>query len=140
MAVQIHYLMLYVFHLLGTGPMSDYNSNALIALRGELVPSLNVVMEADLNNRLEIQAGGFMTISEAQSVRSAKNPMGRLIEILLSKGDDEFNTFCDMLDKSNNSAWANRLRQRAKEAKRAKDQKDGKKCGQLSARQHYCVQ
>ena len=137
MAVQIHYLMLYVFHLLGTGPMSDYNSNALIALQGELVPSLNVVMEADLNNRLEMPAGGFMTRSEAQSVRNAKSPMGRLIEILLSKGDKEFNTFCDMLERSNNSAWADRLRQRAREGKRAKDQKDGKKCGQLSARQHY---
>ena len=63
--------------------------------------------------------------------------MGWLIEILLGKGDKEFNTFCDMLEKGNNRAWANRLRQRAREAKRTKDQKEGKKCGQLHSRQHY---
>ena len=49
--------------------MSDYNSNALIVLQGELVPSLNVVMEADLNDMLEIPAGSFMTRTEAQKVQ-----------------------------------------------------------------------
>ena len=112
----------------GAGPMSDYNSNALLALQGELVPSLNVVMEADLNNRLETPAGGFMTRAEAQSVRSAKSPMRRLIDILFSRGDKEFNTFCDMLDRSNLSTWANSLRQKA-EWYRRKNQTNGKQYG-----------
>ena len=36
-----------------------------------------------------------------------------MIAILLGKRDNEFNTFCDMLERSNHSAWANRLRQEA---------------------------
>ena len=103
--------------------MSDYNSNALKALQEELKTS--VVMET-LIDILELSAGGFMNATEAQSVRNA--PMGWLIEILLGKGDKKFNTFCDMLEKSNNSAWANRLRLEA-EWYRTKNQTDGKQYG-----------
>ena len=69
-----------------------------------------------------------MTRAEAQSVRNAKSPMRQLIDILLAKGDEEFNTFCDMLDRSNLSAWANSLRQKA-EWYRTKNQMDGKRYG-----------
>ena len=100
--------------------MSDYNSNALKALQEELKTS--VVMET-LIDILELPAGGFMNATEAQSVRNA--PMGRLIEILLGKGDKEFNTFCDMLEKSNHRGWANRLRLEAKWC-RVKNQTGGK--------------
>ena len=55
-----------------------------------------------------------MTRAEAQSVRNAEDPMGQLIVILLGKGDTEFNTFCDMLNKSNHHGWANNLRLEAK--------------------------
>ena len=72
--------------------MSDYSSSALIAFREKLKTS--VAMKPHLIGMLEEQAGGFMARAEAQSVRSAKDPMGRLIEILLGKGDREFNTFC----------------------------------------------
>ena len=71
-------------------------------------------MEPHLINMLEETAGGFMTRAEARSVRSADDPMGQLIVILLGKGDKEFNTFCDMLDKSNHRGWAASLRQEAK--------------------------
>ena len=100
--------------------MSDYNSNALIAFRGRL--KTNVSMKPHLIDMLEEQAGGFMTRAEAQSVRNAEDPMEQLIEILLGKGDTEFNTFCDMLNKSNHCAWANSLRQKAKTNR----QKEGK--------------
>ena len=92
--------------------MSDYNSSALIAFRERLKTS--VAMKPHLIDMLEVQAGGFMTRAEAQSVRNAEDPMGQLIEILLGKGDKEFNTFCDMLEKSNHRGWANNLRQEAK--------------------------
>ena len=108
--------------LFGTGPMSDYNSSALIAFRQKL--KTNVAMKPHLIDMLEEQAGGFMTRAEAQSVRKAEDPMGWLIEILLGKGGKEYNTFCDMLDKSNHSGWANSLRLEAK----ANRQKEGKKC------------
>ena len=75
--------------------MNDYNSNALIALRGEL--KIKVVMRPLLIDMLEIPAGGFMTRAEAESVRSAESPMEQLITILLGKGDKEFDIFCDML-------------------------------------------
>ena len=102
--------------------MSDYSSSALIAYREKL--KTNVAMKPHLFDRLEEQAGGFMTRAEAQSVRKAEDPMGWLIEILLGKGDREFHTFCDMLDKSNHCAWANSLRLAAKMNR----QKEGKKC------------
>ena len=114
----------YVFNSFGAAPMSDYNSNALIALRGEL--RTKVVMRPHLNDMLEIPAGGFMTAAEALTVRNAESPMGQLIKILLGKGDKEFDIFCDMLRKSNHLAWADNLKQKA-ESLRAGGRKEGKK-------------
>ena len=81
-------------------------------------------MKPHLIDMLEAQAGGFMTRAEAQSVRNAEDPMGWLIKILLGRGDKEFNTFCDMPEKSNHCAWANRLRQETEWYR----QKEGTKC------------
>ena len=106
--------------------MSDYNSKALIALRPDL--KIKVKVKPLLIDMLQPPAGGFMNPAEEQSVRNADNPMEELIAILLSKGDKEFNTFCDMLERSNHSAWANRLTQEA-EWHRAKNQTDGKQYG-----------
>ena len=101
--------------------MSDFNINALTALRAEL--KTKVEMGPHLSDILEIAAGGFMTKPEAQSVRSDdKSQMGRLIEILQGKGDKEFDIFCEMLRMSNYSIWANELKQKAKA------QKEGEKC------------
>ena len=106
--------------------MSKYNSSALTALRGEL--KTKVVMSAQLMDMLEVEAGGFMTTAEAQSVRNHLSPMGRLIEILLSKGDKEFDIFCDMLQESNHRTWAVTLKWTA-EKFRTKYRREGKKCG-----------
>ena len=107
--------------------MSDCNSNALTALRGEL--KTKVVMEPHLMDMLEIPAGGFMTTAEARSVRNTESPMEQLIAILLGKTDKEFDIFCDMLEKSNYRVWADKLKQEALSL-RTGDQKEGKK---------YCV-
>ena len=101
--------------------MSDYNSSALVAFRKKL--ETNVAMKPHLINMLKEQAGGFMTRAEAKSVQTAEDPMGWLIKILLGKGDKEFNTFCDMLNKSNHRGWAKSLRLEAKPNR----QKEGKK-------------
>ena len=103
--------------------MSDYYSKALIALRPDL--KIKVTMKPLLIDMLQPPAGGFMNPAEERSVRNAENPMEELITILLSKGDKEFNTFCDMLERSNHSAWADRLRQKA-EWYRTKNQMYGK--------------
>ena len=114
------------FHPLGIGPMSDYNSDALIALRSEL--QTKVVMMPHLIDMLQKPAGGFMTTAEELRVRNDANQMGRLIEILLGKGDKEFDTFCDMLEKSNHAPWAHKLKQQA-ERLRVKNRDEGKKYG-----------
>ena len=69
-----------------------------------------------------------MSTEEAMDVRSNASPMGRLIEILRGKTDKEFDTFCDMLEKSNYPAWANELKQEAERLKMLA-QIEGKKCG-----------
>ena len=53
-----------------------------------------------------------MNPAEEQSVQNAENPMEELIAILLSKGDKEFNTFCDMLERSNHRTWVDSLRKK----------------------------
>ena len=106
--------------------MSDYNLKALRALRPDL--KIEVKMQPLLIDMLQPLAGGFMNPAEAQSVRNADNPMEELIAILLGKGDKEFNTFCDMLERSNHSVWAYRLRQEA-EQYRVKNQTSGKQYG-----------
>ena len=104
--------------------MSDFNSNALTALRGDL--KTKVMMRPHLTDLLEEPAGGFMTKAEAQSVRSDESQMEWLIDILHCKGDKMFYVFCDMLRISNHHAWADRLKQEA-ERFRTKDQKHGEK-------------
>ena len=103
--------------------MSDYYSKALIELRPDL--KIKVAMKPHLIDLLQPPTGGFMNPAEEQSVRNADNPMGELITILLSKGDEEFNIFCDMLKRSNHSAWADRLTEKAQRY-RTKNQTNGK--------------
>ena len=104
--------------------MSEYNSNALTALQGEL--RTKVIMGPLLVDMLEKPAGGFMNAAEALTVRNAESPMGQLIGILLGKGDKEFAIFCEMLRKSNHCAWAVSLKQKA-ESLRTGDRQEGKK-------------
>ena len=82
-------------------------------------------MKPHLIGMLEEQAGGFMTRAEAHSVRNAEDPMEWLIEILLGKGDREFNTFCDMLERSNHCEWAKSLGLEAKPNRQKKVKNGG---------------
>ena len=106
--------------------MSGYNSDALAALQGDLKD--NVIMSIRLFDMLEVTQGGFMTRAEAMDVRSNASPMVRLIEILRGKTDKEFDTFCDMLEKSNYPVWAYTLKQEAERLKAMAQQK-GERCG-----------
>ena len=99
------------------GPMSKWNVDALVALKGEL--KLNVKMIA-LANILETPAGGFMNSAEAQSVRDRTGDAQQIegvIDILRGKGDKEFATFCQMLQKSNYQVWAHELELEAEKFK-----------------------
>ncbi len=97
--------------------MSKWNVDALVALKGEL--KLNVKMIA-LANILETPAGGFMNSAEAQSVRDKTGDAQQIeevIDILRGKGDKEFATFCQMLQKSNYPVWARELEVEAEKFK-----------------------
>ena len=100
-------------------PMTKWKKSALVALTADLKE--NVIINHGLNNKLEDVAGGFMNRAEAQVVRSKQNSheqMGQLIDILLGKRNKDFNTFCKMLQESNNGVWADQLKARARELKR----------------------
>ena len=97
--------------------MSKWNVDALVALKGKL--KLNVKMIA-LANILETPAGGFMNSAEAQSVRDKTGDAQQIeevIDILRGKGDKEFATFCQMLQKSNYQVWAHALEVEAEKFK-----------------------
>ena len=99
-----------------TGPMEKWNRDALVALQGEL--KKNVIVNDELNNKLQKAAGGFMNEEEAQSVESKPSnaeQMGELIRILLGKGNADFSIFCRMLNQSSNDLWANELERKARE-------------------------
>ena len=101
--------------------MSPWNHQALVSLRAEL--KMRVLMETGLGDKLEKAAGGFMDEQEAQTVReqsSNKKQMDKVIEILLGKGDKEFNAFLKILRKSNNEVWAEELKNAANRFKREK--------------------
>ena len=99
-----------------TGPMEEWNRDALVALQGEL--KKNVIVNNGLNNKLQKATGGFMNEEEAQVVESKPSnaeQMGELIRILLGKGNEDFSTFCRMLRQSNYSVWSDQLERRARE-------------------------
>ena len=96
-----------------TDPMSKWNVDALVALKGKLKENVRMF---ELANYLETPAGGFMNRAEAQSVRAKTEDaqqIEQVIHILQGKGDKEFATFCQMLRKSNCHVWARQLELKA---------------------------
>ena len=101
--------------------MSPWNRDALVSLRGDL--KLKVSMSTGLSDSLEEAAGGFMSPREAQVVREqqgSSEQMGKLIDILCGKGNEDFVTFLQMLRRTNNGVWADELKRKAEELKREK--------------------
>ena len=99
-----------------TGPMEEWNRDALVSLQGEL--KVNVIMKTGLGDRLERAAGGFLSRDEARAVLSRPSSIGQMVEliqILLGKGNADFSTFCRMLRRANYSVWADQLERRARE-------------------------
>ena len=99
-----------------TGPMEEWNRDALVSLQGELKE--NVIVNNGLNNKLQRAAGGFMARAEAQAVESKPSnaeQMGELIRILLGKRNADFRTFCRMLRQTNYGLWADELERKASE-------------------------
>ena len=100
-------------------PMSPWNHNALVSLRGDL--KLHVSLEAGLGDKLEKAAGGFMNQFEARTVREQPGnikQMDKIMEILLGKADEDFTTFLKMLRDTNNGVWAEELVKTAEQFKR----------------------
>ena len=96
--------------------MSAWKKDALVSLKGDL--KSHVLLDTGLADKLQIPAGGFMSAAEAQSVTALSNKheqMGRLIDILQGKGNDEFHIFCELLRQTNNTIWADALERKAEE-------------------------
>ena len=105
-----------VLALLAVHPMSSWNHQALVSLRADL--KLHVLMETGLGDKLEKAAGGFMDKHEAEWVRQERTNMERmdkLIHLLLSKSNEDFATFIEMLRHTNNGTWAHQLEERAEQ-------------------------
>ena len=100
-------------------PMSPWNHQALVSLRGDL--KLRVLMETGLGDKLEKVAGGFMDELEARTVKEQPGnikQMEKVIDLLLGKADKDFTTFLKMLRDSNNKVWAEELAKRAEQFKK----------------------
>ena len=100
-------------------PMSPWNIDALVSLQGDL--KLKVLMSTGLSDKLQKVAGGFMNEAEEQQVRKQHGDdeqMGKLIEILKGKQDEDFITFLEMLRGANYGVWAKKLERKAKEFKK----------------------
>ena len=99
-----------------SSPMSDWNKDALVSLKGQL--KVHVLLDTGLADKLQTPAGGFMSAAEAQSVTALPNnheQMGKLIDILQGKGNNEFRKFCEILRQANHVSWADTLERKAKE-------------------------
>ena len=99
------------------GPMSKWNVDALEALKGKLKLNVRMIQLVDM---LHTAAGGFMNSAEAQRVRDKTGDAQQIeevIDILRGRGDEEFATFCQMLQKSNYQVWAHELELEAEKFK-----------------------
>ena len=99
------------------GPMSKWNVDALEALKGDLKLKVQMFQLVDM---LHTAAGGFMDSAETQRGRDKTGnaqQIEELIDILWGKGDKEFATFCQMLQKSNYQVWARQLELEAEKFK-----------------------
>ena len=117
-------------------PMSPWNRDALVSLREKL--QLRILIGTGFGNRLEKAAGGFMNEFEAATVREQPGntqQMGKVIEILLGKGDKDFSTFLQILRKTNNEVWAEEIERKAEEFRREKGVCVGRKNRAHSGRQ-----
>ena len=114
-------LALFGFSDGSSGPMSPWNDDALVSLKERL--KLNVSMNTGLCDRLEKAAGGFMSRPEAQMVRELSSnidQVGKVIETLRGKTNEDFATFCTMLRETNHVVWADELEKEAERFKRGR--------------------
>ena len=99
------------------GPMSEWNTNALVKLKGELKLNIKMIKLIDI---LQTPAGGFMDSAEVQSVKALigdAQQIEQVIGILLGKGNKEFTIFCQLLRRSNYQGWAHQLELEAEKFK-----------------------
>ena len=98
--------------------MEKWNVKALTALKGDL--KSNVIVKNGLIDTLEIDADGFMSKAEVQTVESKSSDpeqMGEIIRILQGKSEADFGIFCQLLRRVAYNAWATKLEEKAREFK-----------------------
>ena len=100
-------------------PMRKCNEQALIGLKADLKLNVNV-KDSGMIDMLEIPLG-FLNRAEMQDIKACttdRDRMDKIIGFLRGKADKCFSKFCDILAKSNNETWAEKLRKQAEEFER----------------------
>ena len=89
--------------------MDKWKRDALVSQESGLQLHLSLIGVMCL---LEKPAGGFMTAAERMSVDAERGriyQVGKIIKILLQKGNEEFEIFLKILNESGNEVWAQGL-------------------------------
>ena len=111
----MHVISLGYRHLMA---MDTWKRYALVSLEHDLKLYLSL---SGLLTRLERPAGGFMTEDERRSVKDiqgSSNQIGKIIEILRGKSNEDFDTFQKILRDSGNEVWAAEIEKSAHQFKK----------------------
>ena len=95
--------------------MDGWKIDAIVSLEHELQTSLSLTGLIPL---LEKPAGGFMTWIDRMSVEALEGRLkrvGRIIEVLRKKGNQEFDAFIEILRRSGNETWATEIEEKAEQ-------------------------
>ena len=106
--------------------MDSWKRDALVKQENDLKKHLGLT---EVMSPLEKPAGEFMTDVERMSVDEEKGQIaqvGKILKILRSKGNEDFDIFLRTLRKSGNEVWANGLEQSA-----VQFQQEYANCGKL---------
>ena len=107
--------------------MLQWNQDALISLQEDLTVNVNVEESGMINHLTKVPpvpgkpSIGFLSRRETLFVKTAKEmeKMGKIIGMLLGKGDDAFQKFCAILEVCGYENWSETLKERARDFKKA---------------------
>ena len=101
--------------------MREWNTNALICLRGDLKLKANVRKSGMLDMLAIPTPLGFLNQHEMKNIKALNDDMEQMemiIDFLLGKEDKCFGNFCEILTQSNNGSLATSLNKKAEELRR----------------------
>ena len=102
--------------------MDDTRIKALRQCHPELRKELKV---SHVLPNLHIYAGGFLTEAESGQIKAIstvgnEEQLAELIELIVKKENNDFDYFCDVLEKEGYPSWSSKLKEAAGLGKRSK--------------------